>query len=373
MFGMHKYRVYKNELTTRTSRFLTLICEEGERPLLYEPGQYAAISLHDKSRPTATRCFSIASSPAQQRTLQFGIRVGGKYTRALERLKEGDIVTIRGPFGRFVLNSHIDEDLVLFAGGIGISPFMSMLRYANDLHLKNKIHLVYSCRNQEDIPFFEELTQLERDNPYLKITYTITDGVQDRLNGAHVISGRLNKSNFGELGIGGDSETYMICGPRLYMKAMKTLLTYNGVPKNRILSEAFSQGSGSQSEKLARWPGNAYVLAGLSLLISGIFVIAVDINKTLPVFDVSKTPDVQLMGNTISADGNIDAKINSLGPQVDTDLSPKNIIQYVTDENQTVVNPAPTPVPTPIPTPTVVKQSKPKTVTPISRPKTKVS
>ncbi len=373
----YKYKVLENKLETESVRVLTLGCNNSvSQPLLHQPGQYAAIVLNDLSRPTPARCFSIISSPSQQQILQFSMRVNGLFTSALQRLQPGDEVLVRGPFGGFVFNENIHKDVVMLAGGIGVAPFMSMVRYASHLGLKNKINLVYSCRTQNDIPFFEELLELEKTNPYLKVNYVISDGPVDRLHGLQVISGRVTSSNMDKLGLTDAKKIYMICGPAMYMRALHSLLLGKGIPKNNILTEAFSQGSRLQTDKLARWPFNAYMVTSISLIISGFFIMASDLYKTLPQLNKS---DVATATNTNpnATTGNLIDKINAVGPQVDTNIKQPPVIKYtptaqpkpstpkVVTPTPVIVPPPPapvvvTPAPAPTPTPTVVPKTKPR-------------
>ncbi|MFA9201987.1 MAG: FAD-dependent oxidoreductase, partial [Candidatus Nanopelagicaceae bacterium] len=232
---MHQYQVLDNQLLTDTTRLLTLECSDENTPLLFQPGQYAAVGLRDKLRPTVMRCFSITSSPTNQQILQFSMRVKGRYTSALQRLKKGDKIAVRGPFGGFVFNQHTHDNVVFFAGGIGIAPFISMIRYASELHLATPIHLIYSCRNQNDIPFIKELTNLQHKNPHLTVSYVIGEGPSTRLVGAKVISGKIDNSNLSRLNLNFKQQTFFVCGPPPYMNAIFQLLKDNGAPNSKVL------------------------------------------------------------------------------------------------------------------------------------------
>lgn len=374
---MYKYKVLENRLLTPTVRLLTLACEnEDDRPLLYQPGQYASISLHDKLRPTMTRCFSISSSPTNQGILQFSIRVGGNFTNSLKRLKEGYPVSVRGPFGHFVFNENTQPELVMFAGGIGIAPFVSMIKYANHLNLNNKMKLVYSCKTQDDIPFYEDLQNIEKNNPNIEITYVIGKGPTDKINSDRVVSGRMNKESVSDIGLNTE-QTFMICGPIPYMEAMSKILEENGVPKDKILTEAFSQSSKFKSGGLAGWSFNSYFLTGLSLAALFLFIGVSDIKKGLAISDKPQLEQLDLNNVAIVENGNIVTKINAVGPQVDTNIKQEPIVKYV---NTTPINQNPvitqkpvqvaTPAPTPTPTPAPVVKTVTKTVKPVSKPRT---
>lgn len=367
---MYNYLVSENKHITPSVRLLTLTRKDPtQKPLLYQPGQYAAISLHDQFRPTTTRCFSLASSPTQGDVLQFGIRVKGVYTSALERLEKGDKIFVRGPFGYFIFNEHVHDNVVFFAGGIGITPFISMIRYASDVRAKSAIHLVYSCRSENDIPFLEELLTFERLNPNLRVTYVVSDGEVKTLRNSRVFSGSLDDSMLDKLGLLYEKETYMVCGPPPYMEAVQKMLKNRNVSRSNILSEAFGQGASNQSSRMIHWPVNAYALSGLVLLLTTGLIVGADINKTLPkleeddiVFESDTADRIKLNGGTI------DEMIHTVPPQVDTDVSQDPIITYVPNPKNALQTPVPvvTPQPTPKPTPAPLAVKKPApTPTPV--------
>ena len=354
----YSYKVSGNSLLTSTVRSVRLTPDDGQNPLLFEPGQYASLSLRDTWRPSMARCFSIASSPLDKTELEFAARVGGSYTNALERLTVGDKVEVRGPFGQFVLREQTQPSLVFLAGGIGITPFMSMMRYATDFGLPNRLHLVYSCRSQDDIPFVEELMALERRNRNIRVTYVIAGGDTSRLRGARVLMGQLGQEHLRTLGLEPARDTFMICGPGPYIKAMQELLASHGVASERILSESFTQGTKHASSTLVRWPANAYALSGLSLLMFGSYVVASDLSNTLPKLEASYQPSndvpVLVLGGS---DGSSATKIEDIPPQVDTTITREPIIERVIVEDLPAPSapastPAPTPAPKPTPTPT---------------------
>ncbi|MBP6045122.1 FAD-dependent oxidoreductase [Candidatus Woesebacteria bacterium] len=316
---MYKYKVLNNQKITPTTRVLTLQISEEGRPLLYRPGQYAAIGLRDRLRPTTMRCFSITTSPTDQSILQFSMRVKGKYTSAVERLKPGDKVAVRGPFGGFVFNQHLHRDVVFFAGGIGIAPFISMIRYASQLKLANKIHLVYSCRDQTDMAFAEELNLLQEQNPNLMVTYIIGSGPVDKLGAQRTMTGVLDANMLAALGLNYSKQTYFSCGPPPYMNAVTNLLREHGVLENRILTEAFSQGSHRQTGKLVSWPFNMYALSGLALVSVGFYIVASDLYATLPKLKNDSSGGLQISNiRTLSSE-----EVVKLEPQVDTNLEQK--------------------------------------------------
>ncbi len=367
----YRYTVKRNFLRSPTVRSVILTPDSGVRPLLFEPGQYVALSLHDRLRPTTTRCFSIASSPNDRFNLEVSVRVAGIFTRALERLAPGSAVSLRGPYGSFVLKEKLHPHLVFLAGGIGITPFMSMIRYASELNLPNIIHLIYSCRTQDDIPFLEEITKLSARNPNFHPTFVIGAGDTGRLKGRSVISGRVKDSTLTALGLGKDAGThYLLCGPGGYLAAMEKLLISRGVPREQIVTESFSQGRGNGLEN--RWPSNVYALSGVLLMVTGLFVVSKDLLATLPTLTTKNEGEKKTF-----------PRIETIPPTIDTTITQKpTVVRIPNPEIKIIMIPSDQPAPVILPPPTqtppqVVTPKPPPTPTPTTKPtnppKTKVS
>ena len=121
-----------------------------------------------------TRGFSIASGPHEE-TLMVTTRMRNTaFKRVLKNVSIGTAVRIEGPFGDLTLPHNASRPLVFLAGGIGITPFRSMLVWAAREKLPHRIFLFYSNRRPEDAPFLEELQMLERENPNFKLIATMT-------------------------------------------------------------------------------------------------------------------------------------------------------------------------------------------------------
>lgn len=280
---MHKYHVVDTELLTPTTQLITLKHSQPWKPFSYHPGQYAAISFYRRFRPTPARCFSITSSPNEMDTLQFSMRVKGHFTTAAKSIKPGDTVNVRGPFGGFVFDSLKDGNIVLLAGGIGITPFMSIIRYAAELRLSNKVTLVYSCRDQTEVAFLDDLKKIQETNPNFKVIYVIGDGPTDRLTGQTIATGRITKETLDQACDGAwDDRTFFVCGPPPFMKGMLKQLQEHGVSKRLIKTEAFGQGKNRQTGKVVTWPVNVYVFGAVSVFLGTFVVMVSDFFKTLP-------------------------------------------------------------------------------------------
>lgn len=281
--------------TTPSTLVLTLKQPPEERLFSFLPGQYAAFSFYRHGRPTPARCFSIVNSPNEHRLIRFSMRSRGRFTKAASQLKAGDPVDVRGPFGGFVLDLAGNDEIVMLAGGIGITPFMSMLSYADDEKLKNRIKLFFSNQTQDDIPFRKEIRELERSNSNFEALHVIGKGPVDKLSHTKAVEGMLDESLLTkELSDDYGGKTYYICGPPPFMNAMLKLLRAKDVADEKILTEAFAQGPNRQTGKILSWPKNVYALSAAGLAIGSFVVMISDLLKTLP-------PSTYLNSNSISA------------------------------------------------------------------------
>jgi methionine sulfoxide reductase heme-binding subunit len=111
----------------------------------------------------ASRVFSISSSPNDKNKLSVAFRDSGSgFKRTLMELPLGSLVDIEGPFGYFTLPKDTSHPLVFIAGGIGITPFLSMIRLATEQKLAHKITLLYANRNAGSAAYLEELTTIRQ-------------------------------------------------------------------------------------------------------------------------------------------------------------------------------------------------------------------
>lgn len=142
------------------------------------PGQSVDLTLLDPPETDAEgniRTFSIASAPFEQRiTLATRMR-DTAFKRVLRSAPLGLELKLDGPMGSFTLHKNAAKPAVFLAGGIGITPFSSILRHAVRERLPHKFYLFYSNRRPEDAVFLGELRALEKANPNFRFVPTMTE------------------------------------------------------------------------------------------------------------------------------------------------------------------------------------------------------
>ena len=145
-------------------------------PFTYYPGQFATLTFEINGKKVK-RSYTIASTPTQLHYCGLTVKREDKglVSRYLhDQIKEGDLIDVSGPNGKFTFTGEEAKSIVLIAGGVGITPMMSVIRYLTDIGWHGEIFLLYCCRTTNDFIFREELEQLQERNPNLNVFATMT-------------------------------------------------------------------------------------------------------------------------------------------------------------------------------------------------------
>jgi glycine betaine catabolism B len=171
------------------------------------------------------------------------------YKKRLSTLEEDAKVKVRGPEGQFVLHQDYSKPAVFLSGGIGVTPFRSMIKYATDKRLPTRITMFDSNRDRSNILFKEEFDDWAGINKNLKLIYTINEDDQKEQSISSTENdwkgeyGRINKAmilKYLDTNVLNNSIFY-ICGPPGMLKAMQALLQEElNIPKDRIKIEEFT-------------------------------------------------------------------------------------------------------------------------------------
>lgn len=277
---MYKYVVVRAQMVSSRTVLLTLKPQRARDRIAFKAGQYAAIAFRRSGRPTTTRCFSILSGPGDG-LIQFGIRISGDFTITSAHLEPGQVVTIRGPFGSFTLDQAKKPDIVFFAGGIGITPFLSILRAEAAEPSGRRITLVYSNNSQNDVPFADELREQVKKNPNVSVVYAITNGDAAKLAGEKVVRGQLTPAVLDRM-IGGNFKqfSYFICGPDKFKNALTTALLRRHVPATLIQVEDFGLGGRWWSSIWSPVSRRVYAGTAATIGLAALAVMVIDLKGT---------------------------------------------------------------------------------------------
>lgn len=205
----------------------------------FKPGQYFVIRLfnppyHDEKG--AMRHFTIVNSPAEKNILSFATRVrDSAFKKSIQEFPLGTEVEVGPIRGDFVLPDDSNKPLVFIAGGIGITPFFSMLQHVKEENLGYKITLLYSNRDQASAAFLKELQDLSQQNPNFKLVLTMTEdpgwsGEKEKIDAGFI------KKHVEDL----QTAFFYTAGPPAMVEVIIYALKEAGVDSSRIKSENFS-------------------------------------------------------------------------------------------------------------------------------------
>jgi ferredoxin-NADP reductase len=208
----------------------------------FKAGQSADVTLIDPPDTDAegnTRTFSIASPPFEDE-LVFTTRMRDTaFKRSLKKVPLATGVKIGSAAGSFILHKNPAKSAVFLAGGIGITPFLSIVQQANHDRLPHKLYLFYSNRRPEDAAFLDTLQTLETTNPNFRLICTITEMSKSKKEwkGETVlIDGEMLSRHLAVL----QGPIYYIAGPPTMVAAMRQTLVDAGVEEDDIRAEEFA-------------------------------------------------------------------------------------------------------------------------------------
>ncbi|MEO0075082.1 MAG: FAD/NAD(P)-binding protein [candidate division WOR-3 bacterium] len=212
-------------------RFFQVRPIEMERALQlnYLPGQFMMISLAGVGEAP----FSISSTPSRPGLLEFGIRKVGIITEQLFKLKENEIIGVRGPFGNgFPIDKFENKDLIIVVGGLGAVPLRSLLLYTLDNRDRfGKIYFLYGARRPAEMLFRREFMELKlRDDLHCLLTVDKDD------TGRWTEQTGVVTTLFKYLQDIDPKNTYAtVCGPPVMYKFVIDEIIKLGIPKHQIL------------------------------------------------------------------------------------------------------------------------------------------
>lgn len=219
---------------------ITLVPPEGIPRFDYLPGQFHFLTFYRAPElPIEEHPWTISSSPTMSGVLCSTIKESGDFTVSIGKTKPGDIALVNGPFGRFsyLLHPH-ERELVLIAGGIGITPLMSMLRHIRDTRAERRVTLLYANTSEADIAFRDELADMQRAGvAQLKVVHVLSQpseawqGERGRLD-----EEKIKRCCESEL----KTYAFYLCGPAMLVAQTIRILRKAHVPLKSIHFERFN-------------------------------------------------------------------------------------------------------------------------------------
>lgn len=227
-FAALRIKQVVRETSDTVSLVLDVPASDGPR-FCYQAGQFLTLRVRVNGLEHR-RCYSMSSTPVAGEDLRITVKrdAGGVVSNWInDTASPGDEIHAEPPAGRFVLHDS-DRDLVAFAGGSGITPVFSLIRWAL-VSTTRTIRLFYANRSRESVIFFDELARLADRHP-------------DRLTIEHHVdddSGVVRPDQIdGFVGRSDHADIY-ICGPAAFMDIAKAAVLGKGVPRDRVHLERF--------------------------------------------------------------------------------------------------------------------------------------
>ncbi|MGF1590156.1 MAG: ferric reductase-like transmembrane domain-containing protein [Pleurocapsa sp.] len=209
----------------------------GHEGMHFEPGQFAWITVDISPFRMREHPFSMSSSAVNSERLEFSIKALGDFTNQIKDLKPGTKAYLDGPYGVFTSDRYWDSaGFVLIAGGIGITPMMSMLVTAVERHDDRPFLLIYGSKTWSDVTFREELEEL-RSQLDLTIIHVLREPPEDWQGETGYVDRELLEKY---IPLHRGSRQYFICAAPVMMDAVEAALFDLEVPVTNVHMEHFN-------------------------------------------------------------------------------------------------------------------------------------
>jgi predicted ferric reductase len=231
------YRVIENSpeaANIRTLRFAPIASELFK----YQPGQFVFVTILQGGIEAEAHPFSISSSPTNADYFSITVKALGDFTSRLDQVKIGSKVLVEGPYGIFSHLNHPEEnELVFLAGGIGITPLLSMLRHLHATNPQRAVTLLWGTQKQSDLIAWQEISQMQQEMPNFRPIPILSN--DDNWEGE---KGFLNRERLKKYIGEGDlnNRRVFLCGPALMMDLCLGGLKSIGYKRSQIHYERFA-------------------------------------------------------------------------------------------------------------------------------------
>jgi ferredoxin-NADP reductase len=208
----------------------------------FKPGQSADLTLLNPPETDSegnVRTFSIASAPFEDK-LMFATRMRDTaFKRSLKKVPLETVVKMDSAMGSFTLHKNSAKPAVFLAGGIGITPFSSIVRQAGHDRAPHNLYLFYSNRRPEDALFVEVLQNLEKTNPKFRFIATMTEMPRSKKTWKGETA-RINREMLSKYLNDLRGPIYYIAGPPIMVSGMRKMLVGSGVDEDDIRTDEFA-------------------------------------------------------------------------------------------------------------------------------------
>lgn len=186
-----------------------------------------------------TRAFSLASAPSDGELMVATRLRDTAFKRVLKSLSPGSMLKLEGPSGSFVLHHKAEKPAVFLAGGIGITPFSSIIRQATEEKAARELFLFYANRRPEDAAFLNVLTEAAKRNPRFHFIPTMT-GMKNSARQWSGETGHIDRTMLAKSLSSFEGPIFYLAGPPAMVAALRRMLVEATVDEDDIRTEEFA-------------------------------------------------------------------------------------------------------------------------------------
>src|SRR5688572_6452000 len=253
--GPRYFDLQVKNVVQETKDTITIVFAQPEPKIEYKAGQFLTLIVPVQGKEVR-RCYSLCSSPFTDQDLAVTVKRvdNGLMSNWLaDTLKPGAKIKVMEPMGQFTTEYHKvnKRHIIMFAGGSGITPMMSIIKSILTQEPESIVSLIYCNRDIDSIIFKDELERLQTKYEGRLHVIHVLDNAPMNWQG---YSGLLNPEMLTKLferipDWGIDKTTYLMCGPEGMMKNVESLLALRNIPKEKIFKESFVQGTIDKEQK----------------------------------------------------------------------------------------------------------------------------
>ncbi len=254
--GPHYYDLTVKNIVHETKDAITIVFEQPASRIAYKAGQFLTLIVPVQGKEVR-RSYSLCSSPFTDTDLAVTVKRvdNGLMSNWLpDNLKTGDKVKVMEPMGHFTTEFKAEHKrhLIMFAGGSGITPMMSIIKSTLTQEPESICSLIYCNRDIDSIIFKDEFDKLQTAyEGRLQVIHILDNAPMNWQGYSGLLNPEMLKKLFERIPAWGiDKSTYLMCGPEGMMKNVDTLLAQHNIPKEKVFKESFVQGTIDKADKV---------------------------------------------------------------------------------------------------------------------------
>jgi ring-1,2-phenylacetyl-CoA epoxidase subunit PaaE len=246
--GPHYFDLKVKNIIQETKDAITIVFEQPSTKIQYKAGQFLTLIAPVQGKEVR-RAYSLCSSPFTDNDLAVTVKRVDKGLMSNwlpDNLKVGQTVKVMEPMGQFTTEFRTDRKrhLVMFAGGSGITPMLSIIKTILTQEPSSIVSLIYCNRDIDSIIFKKELEQWEtKYEGRLHVIHVLDNAPMNWTGYSGLLNHDMLSKLFERIPSWGNDTTYLMCGPEGMMKNVESLLALRSIPTSQIFKESFVQGT----------------------------------------------------------------------------------------------------------------------------------